>query len=217
MKILFCGYREWAVKVYVDIVLNAPTSFLQLASTHEELINKVTTESWDMIIVVGWSWKIPADIVKNNLVIGMHPSDLPRYAGGSPIQNQVLDGLKDSVATLFRLNERFDEGEILAKRPFSLEGHMDDIFKSLGAATTRLILDAIQQHPNHSFAPQGSEGFVRRRLKPEDSRLTIDAMKSMTCERLFDFIRCREDPYPNVFLEDETGKLVFKLVEFERR
>ena len=31
---------------------------------------------------------------------------------------------------------------------------------------------------------------------------------------LDELIRCREDPYPNAFIEDKHGKLFFKKVEF---
>jgi len=27
-------------------------------------------------------------------------------------------------------------------------------------------------------------------------------------------MRCREDPYPNAFIEDKTGRLLFKKVDF---
>ena len=39
----------------------------------------------------------------------------------------------------------------------------------------------------------------------------------MTAQNLYDTIRCREDPYPNAYIEDETGRLIFKRVEFIQR
>jgi len=39
----------------------------------------------------------------------------------------------------------------------------------------------------------------------------------MSTRELYNFIRCRQDPYPNVYLEDEFGKLIFKNVEYEER
>jgi hypothetical protein len=34
----------------------------------------------------------------------------------------------------------------------------------------------------------------------------------MNTRELYDFIRCREHPYPNAFMEDEFGMLSFVLV-----
>jgi methionyl-tRNA formyltransferase len=217
MRVLFCAYRDWAKSVYDD-VKNLCTESL-LVTTPEQL-STMSRQTWDVIIVVGWSWKIEEIIVKENLVIGMHPSDLPDYAGGSPIQNQVLDGLIESRATLFRLNEKFDEGEILDKERIDLTGHLDDIFCSIQSATTTMIKRFMSSYPDISLHPQASGGKKVRRLKPEDSMLPNTAFpaklggKKMSCLEMWNFIRCREDPYPNVFFEDETGKLVIKHVEF---
>ena len=37
----------------------------------------------------------------------------------------------------------------------------------------------------------------------------------MTARDLYDKMRCLEDPYPNAYIQDETGKLYFKLVSFK--
>ena len=44
-----------------------------LASTPEILESFVKSIKYDVIVVVGWSWKISEDIVNNNLVIGIQP------------------------------------------------------------------------------------------------------------------------------------------------
>lgn len=220
MKVLFCAYRDWALKAYDRIWHEMPDGVENsaLVMKPEELLEDASL-GWDIIVLIGWSWKVPADIVNSTFVIGMHPSDLPAYAGGSPIQNQILDGLTESKASLFRLTEKFDDGPILGKQPYSLEGSLQLVFESLIEATVTLVIDAINNHPHHDSQPQGEGGFVRRRLKPEHSKLTatfVDhAGKQLTARQAYDAMRCREDPYPNAYVEDETGRLLFKLVEFD--
>lgn len=216
MEILFCGYRDWAVNVYYDLDIGhqIPNVVFSLVETPDELTTQTQNFKYDLIVVVGWSWKIPAEIVDTNIVIGMHPSKLPEYAGGSPIQHQIIDGLKSSEATLFRLTSKLDGGDIVSSVPFSLEGHVPQVFEELTRATTLLLVDLIKSWPNVSYKTQ-EQGTIKRRLKPEDSRLSKEAFSSKTCENLYNVIRCREDPYPNVYVEDETGKLTFKVVEFE--
>ena len=150
-------------------------------------------------------------------MIGFHPSDLPNYAGGSPIQNQILDGVKDTKMSLFKLNSKIDKGEILFKEYLNLEGGMTDIFDKLTDVSLSLLSEFFDNYPNVELVPQKGKGKRCRRLKPKDSNITLEQIRSMTTEQLYDFIRCREDPYPNVYLEDEIGKIYFKSVRFEKK
>jgi len=216
MKILFCAYRNWAENVLFHISPILGYNSLTLVRTPEELEKRTASEEWDVIVLVGWSWKVPAEIVDSRLVIGMHPSDLPMYAGGSPIQNQILDGIEQTNATLFKLSEKFDDGEIIDKEPIDLTGHLVQVFDNITKATSNLILRFVKNFPNNTYTKQTGERHVVRRLKPEHSKLPLpdNGNGNMTCKELWDFIRCREDPYPNAYFEDDTGRLIIKRVEF---
>lgn len=213
MKVLFCGYRDWAYSAWLHLCINRVN--IDLAGTPEQLLSKVNESSYDVIVLAGWSWKVPDEVLDKNYVIGMHPSDLPAYAGGSPLQNQIIDGIKRTNASLFKVTSKFDAGPVLAKLPFSLEGHMNDVFDELTRVTIELVTSFLDAYPSVTETPQAAGGNHVRRLKPDQSHITVQRMAEMTCEKLYDEIRCREDPYPNVYIEDDTGRLYFKLVEFE--
>lgn len=214
MKVLFCGYRDWSVKVLAGLEAAFNAGRFCHATTPEGLTRLMNVAKHDVVLVAGWSWKIPSDIVDNNVVIGMHPSRLPDYAGGSPIQHQILDGLKSSEATLFRLSSKLDGGDIVMSAPYSLEGHMTDVFDELTRVTTELFVDLMKGWPNVPYRAQ-EHVTVRKRLRPEQSCLPRETFTTKTCADIYDTIRCREDPYPNTYIEDETGRLTFKVVEFE--
>lgn len=230
MKILFAGYREWAFDVYKALLHAYPD--VQLVDNEKTLEILARNSNWDVILAVGWSWKIPADIVNTNIVVGVHPSDLPAYAGGSPIQNQILDGIETTNATLFRFNEEFDKGAIVDKEPISLKGHLSDVLENISCASVILLLRFLKDFPNNTYTQQTQKGKTFKRLKPSDSQLPQPTKlmrkhvglcplgvevpeKIYTCKEMWDAIRCREDPYPNAFFEDETGRLIIKWVEFE--
>jgi methionyl-tRNA formyltransferase len=218
MKILFCAYRDWANQIYNQLVVKFGTEHdFWIASSAKELEISCKIRDYDVIILVGWSWKVPADIVNAYLIIGMHPSDLPQFAGGSPIQNQILSGVKQTRATLFKLNETFDAGEIIDKEPINLEGHLDQVLNSISIATLNLIKRFITNFPNFTLTSQANCGEASHypRCKPEHSKLTLPS--NTTCTELWNFIRCREDPYPNAYFEDDTGVLVIKQVEFIKK
>jgi len=213
MRVLFCGYRDWAGEVLMNLELGMPHVQFDHAYNPDDLRDLVRDNRYDLIAVVGWSWKIEQAIVENNVVIGMHPSKLPDYAGGSPIQNQIIDGLKESEATLFRLTPKFDEGPIVGSRLYSLEGHLATVLNNIAIATFVLFVELISAWPNLPSRSQ-TPSRPHRRLKPEQSEVTKAQLATMPLDKLWDMIRCRDDPYPNVFIKDETGKLTFKLVEF---
>lgn len=221
MRFLLCGYREWAWKVFDRLNVNHQEHRFEvvLDTLHlEDAVQRHKYDAIDAIIIVGWSWKVPAGIVNSTVCVGMHPSDLPRYSGGSPIQHQIMEGVTQTNATLFRLNERFDDGRVIDKQPIDLRGHLDDVLNSIADATTVMLERFIESFPNFTEKDQsefGDDGFTVRRLKPEQSRLTKEQLSALSVRQLWDAIRCREDPYPNVFFEDETGKLTIKHVEFE--
>jgi methionyl-tRNA formyltransferase len=214
LRALFCAYRDWAVSVYENIKESYPD--LVLVRTPEDLTSKFSSSEWDVIFIVGWSWKVEPEIVNNCMVVGMHPSDLPDYAGGSPIQNQILDGITETRASLFKLNEKFDNGDIVDKERIDLSGHLTDVFDSISSATVLMIKRFMLSYPDIETSSQVGSGKKVRRIKPADSRLKNPESPRglMSCRELWDFIRCREDPYPNAFFEDDTGRLVIKHVEF---
>lgn len=214
MKTLFCGYRQWSLDVFEKIRDIKPD--IVLIQSPEMLSEITAAESWDVIFVVGWSWKIEPEIINKSLVVGIHPSDLPDYSGGSPIQNQILDGITRTNSTLFKLNEKFDEGDIIDKEPVDLSGHMSDVFNSISLSSVAMIQRFLNNYPDIKLFKQCGAGKKVRRIKPSDSRLENPVGKNgkMSCRELWDFIRCREDPYPNAFFEDDTGRIVVRHVEF---
>lgn len=215
MKVLFAGYRHWSLELLRRIKNNHPDVIWISADSPENLSLLFEQKSFDLILLAGWSWILPKNMVESIDVLGLHPSDLPSFAGGSPIQNQILNGVNDTKMTLFRLNEKVDDGDILYKEPLSLLGHMEDIFENMIESSENIISRLVDDFPELVYQKQNKlpESENYRRVKPSQSRITLDDMANMNTLELYDFIRCREDPYPNVYIEDSFGKLYFKFVE----
>lgn len=214
MKVLLCGYRDWAQSALDEVVRRHHDKTFFRASTSGELEAAARLHTPEVIVVAGWSWRVPDEITDSSFVVGMHPSALPEYAGGSPLQHQIIDGLRATKATLFRLTSALDAGAIIDSVPLSLEGHMNHVLWEVRQATVRLVSNFLYAWPDVKTCEQHVTR-TRKRLKPGDSLLSKGSIASMSCRQLWDVIRCREDPYPNVYLEDETGRLVIKRVEFE--
>ena len=215
-EIAICAYRNWALKTHDNLIELFPEIRFTLIDTHQKFLDLAFSEKLPkLIFCIGWSSIIKDEFLKERIILGLHPSDLPSFAGGSPIQNQIINGVLNSKMTLFKLSRELDAGPIISKVPLSLEGHINDIFKRLQLTSTILLRDFINNYPNNIYQENQPSNKCFKRLKPEDSEITKDQLCNLSAKEIFNMIRCREDPYPNCFLKDNSGKLIFKSCEFE--
>jgi len=214
--ILFAGYREWALKAFrhvddsVEVVRNTE-DLKRAVSSHRDIT---------AIVFVGWSWIVPSEIIHSVECVCFHPSDLPKYKGGSPIQHQVIDGITSTNATLFLMTENVDAGPIFGKHPISFEGDLTAIFESLSFSASLLIyryLEPVRSREPRKFLEQNSGlGFVRNRRTPEESEITFEDILNLKGKVLMRKILVLADPYPNAFIRTSDGKkLVLKEVILE--
>ena len=218
MKVLCCAYRGWGLSAWHWLCsqrVKYDFERVDLAKNVDEFNEALNSECYDVIVLAGWSWIVSKKIVEDNFIIGIHPSDLPDYAGGSPLQHQIIDGLEHTRASLFRLTPELDGGPVIYKADLDLTGGMKEIQAQLTDTAIELLRMFFSRWPNVSYMEQPKrEHKPRKRIKPEDSVLTKERIEEMTCKELYNFIRCREDPYPNVYIEDKSGRLIFKRVQF---
>ncbi|MCZ8313250.1 MAG: formyltransferase family protein [Magnetospirillum sp.] len=218
MHIQICAYREWALAAARAVeALCAEHRFSTAKDPHELERQLIGAKAPDLICAIGWSWIFDRVLAESTWIVGVHPSDLPDFAGGSPIQNQILEGVTATKNTLFRITPDLDAGPILGKVPLSLAGHMHEIFANLTFSTVVLLDRFIRAFPDGIVQTPQVPSKKLRRLKPEAGRLHPDDFARMDTAKLFDFIRCREDPYPNAYMEDSAGILHFKRADFREK
>ena len=105
MKYIFCAYREHSLNVYKK--LKKRYSNLILINKKENLtIDRINKVKPKYIFFPDWSWIVPNEIISNVNCICIHESDLPKFRGGSPIQNQVVRGIKNTKSTAFLMNSK---------------------------------------------------------------------------------------------------------------
>ena len=205
MRIACVGYRDWALNIYDRLAGNSDHVYLIFRSRAQYNEDVLRDFKPDVILFYGWSWYVSDQILQDFKCLMLHPSPLPRYRGGSPIQNQIIAGEKASKVSIFLMNGEIDAGDIVAQEYLSLEGSLSDIFtriEGVGAQLTSSLfesgLDPIPQ--DHSKAT-----YCKRR-KPEESEITLDDIKNTKAEYLFNKIRMLADPYPNAFIRTIDGR-----------
>lgn len=204
MKIIGVGYRSWAISIYKDIQKNKKHKVLILKEKKINLtkINKFNPE---FILFYGWSWMVPKSLIKKYKCIMLHPSKLPKFKGGSPLQNQIIRNIKKSHITLFRMNEKIDGGNIILSKKISLSGNINKIF----ARMTRIGFDLTKKMLNSKYKDKKqtkSNVKIYKRLLPKDSEITVNDLLTKNSNYLFNKIRMLGDPYPNAFIKLKDGK-----------
>ena len=211
MKILCCTYREWAKAICrkLEDSFKENYCFLYINSKEQyssKLINELNP---DLILWYGWSWIVPKNILDNYYSVMLHPSPLPKYRGGSPIQNQIINGEKNSAVTLFKMNDKMDAGPIIKQKEFSLSGNLDDIFDRIVNTGFELSLDLLKNFPNiQTIDQKGNPTYFTRRF-PNESIITIEDIKNNSAKYLHNKIRALQDPYPNAYIKCSDGKKLF--------
>ncbi len=87
-----------------------------------EALEKIKKIQPDLNVVVAYGQIIPSSIIylpKYNS-INVHFSLLPKYRGASPVRWAILKGERKTGITIFELNEKMDEGDILTQEEFEI-------------------------------------------------------------------------------------------------
>lgn len=221
--VILAGYRDWALNAIDRLTQQYDKCGFCHAKSPEELTLLIEEHRPCYIFLIGWSWILPAKYCDEFQIYGIHPSDLPAYAGGSPIQNQIIDGLLKSKVTLFRVKDEIDAGPPILKENLSLEGYLSDILENIADKTVSMISRIIckgvpkMEDPDYIKVAKNYNPKRRKRLTPEDSKLDKQDLLNFSSLELYNRIRAREQPYPNVYIEDEQGILFFERVSYEKK
>lgn len=173
-------------------------------------LEKIKKINPDLNVVVAYGQIIPSSIIflpKYNS-INVHFSLLPKYRGASPIQWALLNGERKTGVTIFELNERMDEGDILAKEEVDIhpEEGASELEARLAQKGAELLVKTIakigkikpqkQDHSQATYAP---------RIKKEDGRIKWEK-NAIFIERLVKAYT----PWPSAytFLADRRIKIL---------
>lgn len=243
----FVIYRSWAYEIFkqvyekskngesftVEVLITTQkpefpveeipegVSFFQVDPKNNEEIQKILSENnIPTAFFFGWSWIIKDPLLKGTLCLGLHPSALPQYRGGSPIQHQVIAGLTESKLSLFTIEEGVDTGSVYAQFPLSLEGDITEIFENItqvGAdMTMQYINDVINSKASFNIQEKLDEFPPLKRRKPSESEISLCSLDDIDFLSLHNFVRCLTEPYPNAFIVIGNKKIkIQKIIQCE--
>ena len=153
-----------------------------------------------------WSWIIPAEIYEEFECVIFHMTDLPFGRGGSPLQNLIVMGEKNTKISALRAVKELDAGDIYMKEDLSLEGKAIEIYERASKIIFGKMIDTIINN-TPILTPQSGKTIKFKRRSPEQS----DIQELESLEKIYDYIRMLDAPsYPHAFIQTKNFKIEFK-------
>ena len=132
----------------------------------------------------------------------MHGSLLPKYRGRVPVNWAVLHGERETGATLHRMVEKPDAGEIVAQQavPILPDDSAHEVFGKVTLAAemalNRVLPQLIAGSAPHVMPDLKSGSYFGGR-KPEDGRIDW----SQSAQQIHNLVRAVAPPYPGAYFD----------------
>jgi len=202
-SVIYASCKPWHKPFFDSLKSKFDWNWIYV-STPSELDDVIGDANPRYIFFLHWNWLVPEAIWKLHECVCFHMTDVPYGRGGSPLQNLILAGHKETKLTALRMVSEMDAGPVYTKRPLQLEGTAQEIYVRAGALSADIIEWMIEDEPVP--IDQVGEVVLFKRRKPEQSRLP----ETGSLQSTYDFIRMLDaDGYPCAYLVH--GEFTLKL------
>ena len=213
MKILIATIKQWNIDEANRLKEKYKNKHeIRLVTTKEELNpDFVNDYKPDYIFFPHWSDYIPKSIFENYECVVFHMTDLPFGRGGSPLQNLIVRGIKETKISALRVSKGLDEGPIYMKENMTLEGSATEIFTRVSHVIFNTMIPRFLDEKPVAVPQEGEVVEFKRRTK-EDGQLKPE----MSLETIYDYIRMLDaEGYPNAFMKMGEYTLEFTNASIE--
>lgn len=155
---------------------------------------------------------VPEFIHSKYKCVVIHTGNLPKGRGGSPIQNQILEGINSTKVNLLEMTNNLDGGGIYCSASITLQGNINDIWDIITKTTKDLITYCVNNNPLP--IPQKGKPSFYKRIK--DNKIIFDSSKPLSY--VYDQIRMVDgEEYPNPYIIIGDYKLEFSRAKLENQ
>jgi methionyl-tRNA formyltransferase len=194
---LVAGCKSWNLRIFNEVIRKYPGSWHFVQEPGQLTVDKVRSLNPRYIFFLHWSWKVPDEIFEKYECVCFHMTDVPYGRGGSPLQNLIVRGHKNTKLTALKMVTELDAGPVYLKEDFSIEsGSAEEIYIRATRKSAEMIKRIISEEIKP--VPQQGEVTIFKRRRPEDSEIPEVA----SLPQLYDFIRMLDaEGYPRAFIK----------------
>jgi methionyl-tRNA formyltransferase len=175
---------------------------------------------YDVVLLCGWSWQVSERLLSKIPVISEHPASHDRYSLGTPLQNQIADGVKYTKHRIVKIGYPELSDRLYSPKhevDMNLTGNMDDILSEMESTARTIYTHFLDDYPNINWKQWDKTEHYAKPRTPVDSQMSRTDFVSMLLIHIYDKIRMLEAPYPNAYIEDASGTLYFEKVRFKAK
>lgn len=204
---IILSQKSWNKSLFEDLSLKTDDNWVLISSKDDFNNDNLKKINPDKIFIPHWSYIIPELIFNSYECIVFHMTDLPYGRGGSPLQNLILLGHKNTKISALQVESGIDTGDIYLKKDLSLNGTAQDIYERANEVISDMIVEIVKTKPV-PIKQEGKPTLFKRRKPLMSNMNDVESL-----DEVYDFIRMLDaDGYPPAFLETSNCKFEFRKV-----
>lgn len=193
-KYIVATTKEWHIKIFKK--KHAFENWSLVSSPDELTLEKISELNPRYIFFPHWSWIVPEEITNNFECVCFHSSDVPYGRGGSPIQNLIIRGHKETKISALKMVNELDAGPVYLKRDLNLAGCAQEIFEK-SAIIISDMMDWIAANEPNPVPQEGLPVVFKRRTSNENIMPTSGSLTD-----IYNHIRMLDvESYPDSHIE----------------
>lgn len=129
-------------------------------------------------VLVAYGRIVPQHIIDHFKygIINVHPSQLPRYRGSTPLESVMLEGLDTTAVSLMQLSAKMDAGPIYAQNDLLQIRYKSkqDLADDAGKLGAEMLIDALPHILRGELKPwpqNDAEATITNQIAKQDGRL----------------------------------------------
>lgn len=179
----------------------------------KETIQAIVKHKPDYLFTLGWSQIFKEEFISafSGFVVGTHPSLLPYGRGRAPLPWTILEDLRVSAVSFFKIDTGIDTGKIIFQRRFKIQPdiYVGDLYeivaKELGFGFLE-IYNLINSKKTINFTPQNTSNLkIRGKRTPSDGFIDFKS----NYKEIYRLVRAVSKPYPGAYTYYKDEKIVF--------
>ncbi|MCM3119569.1 methionyl-tRNA formyltransferase [Staphylococcus saprophyticus] len=163
----------------------------------------------DLIVTAAFGQILPESLINAPKLgaINVHASLLPKYRGGAPIHQAIMDGQTETGISIMYMVKKLDAGDIISQQAIEIEhqddvGTMHDKLSFLGAELLKETLPSIINGTNNRITQNESEASFATNISRKQEK--IDWYQS--AEVIYNHIRGLS-PWPVAYTVMDDGNM----------
>ncbi len=116
------------------------------------VVEKLLERGIDLIVLAGFLWLVPSNLIQNFKIINIHPALLPNYGGkgmyGMKVHEAVVENKEvESGISIHFVNDKYDEGELIfqAKCPILPNDSPEDVANKIHELEYKYFPEVIEK------------------------------------------------------------------------